>query len=136
MIRRYTELKNLNSFDDRYAYLRLSGFVGTSTFGFERYLNQIFYRSKEWKAIRSQVIVRDNGCDLGIPGYEIDRHIIVHHMNPINVEDLEEGNSQILNPEFLVCVSNVTHLAIHFGDKTKLPQTPVHRCSGDMIPWR
>jgi hypothetical protein len=111
------------------------GTVGKSTFGFDRYINQRFYTSLEWKRIRRQIIVRDNGCDLGVPGFEINDKVLVHHMNPIMVEDLERGQDYILNPEFLICTSFETHQAIHYGDTTKLPQLPIERRPGDTKLW-
>lgn len=136
MIRKYSELKSLATFEERYDYLRLKGRVGLSTFGFERYLNQRFYTSREWLSIRNEVIVRDEACDLGISGYEINFRILIHHMNSISVEDFEKGNSSILDPQFLISTTSVTHLAIHFGDKGKIPQLPILRRRGDTIPWR
>jgi hypothetical protein len=135
-IRTYNELQRLTTFDDRYAYLRLAGMVGTSTFGFDRYLNQVLYSSSEWLRARDEVLVRDNGCDLGLIGYELRGRIIVHHMNPISIEDIENRNLDILNPKYLICTSHNTHLAIHFGDKSLLPELPIIRRPGDTSPWR
>jgi hypothetical protein len=134
-IRTYLELKSLKTFEERYGYLRLRGRIGITTFGFERYLNQRFYTSREWLGIRRQVILRDSACDLGIPGYEISSKIIIHHMNPISLEDFKEGNSSILDIEFLISTTIRTHQAIHFGDKSNLPQLPVIRRRGDTSPW-
>lgn len=134
-IRNFSELSNLTSFDERYDYLRLNGIVGDSTFGFDRYLNQILYKSKLWKEARDLVIVRDNGCDLGIEDYPIVGKIIVHHMNPINVEDIDSRNRIVFDPEFLICVSHNTHLAIHYGDASLLPKDPIIRRPGDTSPW-
>lgn len=134
-IRRYSDLCRLKTFDERFEYLRLNGVVGESTFGFDRYLNQHLYRSSEWKKIRNEVIVRDDGCDMGLADYPANR-IIVHHMNPLSVEDLENRSDLIFNPEFLICVSFNTHNAIHFGDETLLPKLPVERKPGDTCPWR
>lgn len=134
-IRRYSDLCRLKTFNERFDYLRLNGAVGESTFGFDRYLNQHLYRSSEWKKIRNEVIVRDDGCDMGLADYPADR-IIVHHMNPLSVEDLENRSDLIFNPEFLICVSFNTHNAIHFGDETLLPKPPVERKPGDTCPWR
>ena len=120
MIRRYSELMQLRTFDERLEYLRLHGIVGQDTFGFDRYLNQNFYRSTEWKHVRDFVIVRDNGCDLAMPGYEIGNRIFVHHMNPIGIEDIQNSSDYLLNPEFLVCVSKDTHDAIHYGTDLEL----------------
>lgn len=135
MIRRYSDLCRLRTFDERFDYLRLNGAVGESTFGFDRYLNQHLYRSSEWKKIRNAVIVRDDGCDMGLADYPANR-IIVHHMNPLSVEDLENRSDLIFDPEFLICVSFNTHNAIHFGDETLLPKPPVERKPGDTCPWR
>lgn len=136
MIRTYTELIQLPTFEERYQYLRLGGLVGQDTFGFDRWLNQKFYRSPEWKQIRRDVIIRDEGRDLAMPGYELDGNIFVHHMNPITAEDLENVSEIILNPEYLVCVSKRTHDAIHFGDASLLPQLPTVRTPNDMCPWK
>lgn len=135
MIRRYSELCRLQTFEERFDYLKLKGVVGESTFGFDRYLNQLLYRSSEWKRVRNAVIVRDDGCDMGLADYPANR-IIVHHMNPLSVEDLNNRSDLIFNPEFLICVSFNTHNAIHFGDETLLPKPPVERKPGDTCPWR
>lgn len=135
MIRRYSELCRLQTFEERFDYLKLKGVVGESTFGFDRYLNQLLYRSSEWKRVRNAVIVRDDGCDMGLADYPANR-IIVHHMNPLSVEDLENRSDLIFDPEFLICVSFNTHNAIHFGDETLLPKLPVERKPGDTCPWR
>ena len=134
-IRRYSELCRLRTFEERFDYLKLQGVVGESTFGFDRYLNQLLYRSSEWKKVRNAVIVRDDGCDMGLADYPANR-IIVHHMNPLSVEDLENRSELIFDPEFLICVSFNTHNAIHFGDETLLPKLPVERKPGDTRPWR
>lgn len=136
MIRKYSELKLLKTFDERFAYLKLSGQVGVSSFGFERRLNQTFYTSQEWRSLRDKVTIRDFGCDLGIPGHEVNSRIIIHHMNPITIEDLKSGNSSVLDPNFLISVSNKTHLAIHFGDGSKLEELPIKRTKWDTVPWR
>lgn len=135
-IRTYSELIRIPTFEDRYAYLRLGGIVGEETFGIERHMNQSFYRSPEWRKVRRDVIVRDNGCDLGMPGFQIYGPIIIHHIMPITLEDLEEGSDLILDPNNLICVSDRTHNAIHFGDKSLLPQVPIERRPGDTCPWR
>ena len=132
----YTELSRLTTFEERYSYLRLDGVVGKETFGFERYLNQVFYRSKEWKAVRDLVIIRDCGCDLGVPGYEIHGHILIHHLNPISVEDIERRTLTLLNPEYLICTTHNTHNAIHYGDADLLINGPVQRTKNDTCPWR
>lgn len=136
MIRTYSELMTLDSFEERYEYLRLGGNVGEETFGFDRYLNQIFYNSDEWKKIRREVILRDGGCDLGIPGREIDKHIIIHHMNPISKSDILERSDLLLNPEYLICTLKSTHDAIHYGDKNLLITAPVERKKNDTCPWK
>lgn len=136
MIRTYTELSNLDTFEERFEYLKLNGQVGSDTFGFDRYLNQALYKSPEWNRVRKQVILRDNGCDLGIDGYDIGGKIIIHHMNPINAKDIEDRNSEIFNPEYLICVSHKTHNAIHYGDEKQLSKQIIERAPGDTCPWR
>ena len=131
----YTELQPLDTFVDRFEYLKLPGEIGVQTFGSDRYLNQRFYRSREWKQTRDQVIIRDIGCDLGVPGFEIFGDLLVHHINPIQVQDLRDFNPDVLNPEYLICVSRRTHNAIHFGDIRQLPQLPVSRTAGDTKLW-
>ena len=131
----YTELQPLDTFVDRFEYLKLPGEIGVQTFGSDRYLNQRFYRSREWKQTRDQVIIRDNGRDLGVPGFEIFGDLLVHHINPIQVQDLRDFNPDVLNPEYLICVSRRTHNAIHFGDIRQLPQLPVSRTAGDTKLW-
>lgn len=135
-IKSYSELSKLATFQDRYNYLRLEGSVGRETFGFDRYLNQIFYRSQKWKSIRNQVIIRDQGCDLGIPGYEIHDRIIIHHMNPITLRDIEYESEFLLNPEYLISTVHNTHNAIHYGDESLLCLGPVERTPYDTCPWR
>lgn len=135
-IKTYSELSKLKTFEERYQYLRLGGSVGRETFGFDRYLNQVFYRSQKWKSIRDFVIVRDNGCDLGLEGYEIHGRIIVHHMNPITLADVTNESDFLLNPEFLICTIHNTHNAIHYGDESLLIQAPVERKENDTCPWR
>ena len=136
MIRRYSELITYDTFVDRYNYLKLVGQVGVETFGFERYINQALYRSKRWLDTRRKVIIRDQGCDLGIDGYEIGDRIIVHHMNPITLEDIEEERECVFDPEFLISCSFMTHNAIHYGDESLLPKLPVERSVNDTCPWR
>ena len=136
MIRRYSELISIPTFEERFQYLKLNGSVGEQTFGFDRYLNQTFYRSEEWKRLRNEVIVRDMGCDLGIEDREIQGMILVHHMNPIMLEDIVHGSDMLLNPEYLICTSRNTHNAIHYGDESLLMDSiPVERRPGDMCPW-
>lgn len=134
-IKTYTELQRFKSFEDRYDYLKLRGRVGESTFGFDRWLNQALYHSKMWKDVRNQVIVRDNGCDLGIEGYEIYSGLIVHHMNPIFIEDLQLKDDNVFNPEYLITTSLQTHNAIHYGDASLLPRGPIVRKRGDTTLW-
>lgn len=136
MILRYRDLRSLVTIQERYSYLRLGGSVGASTFGFDRYLNQAFYKSKEWQQARREVILRDKACDLGIDGYEIVKGLVVHHMNPITVDDVLNRKEEIFDPEFLICVSDRTHKAIHYGDAGLLPKEPVQRRAGDTCPWR
>lgn len=134
-IRCYTELIRLSDHLSRFNYLSLRGTVGDSTFGFDRYLNQQFYRSKEWRDLRYHIIARDEGCDLGIPGLEIHERIYIHHMNPMVAEDIVEGNDAILDPEYLISVSHDTHNAIHYGDPSLLRQPYVERKRGDTKLW-
>lgn len=131
----YSGLALMNEFEERFDYLVLRNSVGTSTFGYERYLNQSFYRSREWAQVRQHVIARDEGCDLGIPGYEIYDKIIIHHMNPMTPDQIEDGDSDILNPDFLIACSLRTHNAIHFGGRQNLVQPIVERRPGDTVPW-
>ena len=136
-IRTYSELITLPKFEERYEYLKLNGVVGEETFGFNRYLNQEFYqRDKEWLRIRDYVIIRDQGCDLGIEGREIRGKIIVHHMNPITKDDLLKRTEFLLNPEYLICTLKSTHDAIHYGDEKLLMKGPVERKANDTCPWR
>lgn len=135
-IRTYSELVLLSTYEERFRYLRLDGEVGKDTFGFDRYLNQIFYKSSEWKSIRDQVIIRDNGCDLGVDGREIYGRILIHHMNPITKEDVLNRTDLLLNPEYLICTSKLTHDAIHYGDEDLLIKDPVIRRPNDTCPWR
>jgi hypothetical protein len=135
-IKCYSELVLLPTFRDRYEYLRLNGAVGKETFGFDRYMNQFFYRSPEWRRVRDQVIARDEGCDLGIPGREIFRRPIIHHMNPISPKDIRDRMDMILDPEYLITTIHETHLAIHYGDEHILLQEPVERRPNDTCPWR
>lgn len=131
----YSELQHLETFMERYEYLKLNGVVGRSTFGFDRWINQHFYRSSQWKQVRDFVIVRDNGCDLGILGFEIHSGLLVHHMNPVNADDITHGQEWILDPEFLITTSLRTHNAIHYGDESLLPRGPVVRRFGDTNLW-
>ena len=126
----------LPTFMERYQYLKLNGTVGEDTFGFDRYLNQVFYKSKEWRDIRDYVIVRDNGCDLAVEDRMIGNLVLVHHMNPIRIEDIKMRSEYLLNPEYLVCVSRNTHNAIHYGDSELLIAEPIERRKNDTCPWR
>ena len=135
-IKTYSELIQLPTFEERFQYLKLSGAVGKETFGFDRYLNQNFYRSAAWKRIRDQVIVRDNGCDLGIDDRIIYEKILIHHMNPINDRDILDLTDMLLNPEYLICVSHLTHNAIHYSDESLLPSEPIVRFKNDTCPWK
>lgn len=133
----YSELIQIPSLEERYEYLRLQGFVGDETFGSKRRMNQLFYSSDVWKQTRSEIILRDEACDLAVPGYEINRRLQVHHINPIRLEDILENRWDILlDPENLICVSFRTHNAIHYGDNSLLPQIPIERKPGDTCPWR
>lgn len=134
-IRRYSELRTFETFEDRFEYLRLQGSVGQATFGFDRYINQQFYRSTEWKQARQRVIARDLGKDLGVDGYEIYDKIVIHHMNPMTVEHIEHGDADILDPEFLITTTHDTHNAIHYGDKSLLRVQLIERRPGDTILW-
>lgn len=133
--RRYSELRRLRSFQERFEYLKLDGIVGQSTFGFDRWLNQAFYRSREWRDARSYVIARDYGCDLGVAGYEIFADLIVHHMNPMSSEDIVHGSEWIIDPEYLITTSLRTHNAIHYSDESLLPRGPIVRKPGDTKIW-
>lgn len=135
-IKSYSELQKLKTFEERFNYLKLNGIVGESTFGFDRYLNQIFYRSKRWKRIKDTIIIRDNGCDLGMEDRQIYSRIIVHHMNPLSIEDIEKETDFLLNPEYLICTSHNTHNAIHYGDENLLIKAPIERTINDTCPWR
>lgn len=135
-IRTYTELIRIEDFVERYEYLRLRGEVGVATFGWERWLNQELYKSSRWRRVRDKVIIRDMGCDLAHPDFQIGDRIIIHHMNPLTPEDIEDDVDEIYEPEFLICTSHMTHNAIHYGDQKLLPQLPVERFPGDMCPWK
>lgn len=136
MLRTYSELSRLQTFRERFEYLRLDGIVGVETFGFDRYLNQVFYNSDEWKAVRKTVIIRDKGCDLGMYGYDIHGKIIVHHMNPFSIDDVLHRKEELLDPEFLISTVLNTHNAIHYGDESLLPSAPIVRTRNDTCPWR
>lgn len=135
-IKTYSELSKLKTFKERYKYLKLDSIVGEDTFGFDRYINQRFYKSKEWKRIRDLVIIRDNGCDLGMEGHEIYGKILIHHMNPITIRDIREYSEYLMEPEYLICVSHETHNAIHYGDDSfLLGLEPIERTPNDTSPW-
>ncbi len=134
-IRTYSELKQLETFEERYRYLKLGGSIGKETFGFDRWVNQQFYKSIQWVSVRNRVIFRDHGCDLGILGYEIFSGLLVHHMNPITIEDFKQGEEWVLDPNFLITTSLKTHNAIHYGDESLLPRGPVVRKAGDTTLW-
>ena len=135
-IRTYSELIAFPTFEERFKYLQLNGQVGESTFGFDRYMNQVFYRSQKWKSIRDFVIIRDCGCDLGVEGYDIHGKIIIHHMNPLSMRDIETESDFLLNPDFLICTTHNTHNAIHYGDENLLVTAPIERTKNDTCPWR
>lgn len=135
-IKCYSELIRLVNFEERYRYLRLSGTVGAESFGFDRYLNQIFYKSSEWKSLRRELILRDLGCDLGVEDRPILGPILVHHMNPITQEDILQRSKFLLDPEFLICTSSRTHNAIHYGDESLLAIVTAERKKNDTCPWK
>ena len=135
-IKTYSELITLPTFEERFEYLRLGGKVGAETFGFDRYLNQIFYKSDKWLSVRDKVIIRDNGCDLGIEGRDIYGRILVHHMNPITIDDIVNHSSWILDPEYLITTVKNTHDAIHYSDENLLIKDPIERRKNDTCPWR
>lgn len=135
-IKCYSELIEIPSFEERFAYLQLNGSVGKDTFGFDRYMNQAFYQSREWKRVRDFVILRDNGCDLGVAGYTIYGKVLIHHMNPITAKDIATVSDYLMNPEYLICVSHTTHNAIHYGDENLIPKGPIIRTPNDTCPWR
>ena len=138
IIRTYSELITLPTFEERFQYLRLDGRIGEQTFGFDRYLNQLFYKDPEWLSVRDKVIIRDLGCDLGIEEYEIGKgqRILIHHINPITKEDIIRKSRFLLDPEYLICTSHRTHTAIHYGDESLLPSKPIVRTKNDTCPWR
>ena len=138
IIRTYSELKQFKTFKDRFEYLKLTGEVGKATFGFDRYFNQRFYQSLEWKQLRHQVIVRDDGCDLGIPGYDIPKgvSIYIHHLNPLQIEDISNVTEYLLNPEYLITTTFRTHNAIHYGDISQLEVEVIERRPNDTCPWK
>ena len=135
-IRTYSELITLQTFEERFEYLKLGGTVGKETFGFDRYLNQTFYKSQDWLHTRDQIIIRDNGCDLAVEGREIYGRILIHHINPITMEDIMNRSSWLFDPENLICTVKNTHDAIHFSDDSLLVKDPITRSKNDTCPWR
>lgn len=136
MKRTYEELITFPTFEERYNYLKLGDRVGQETFGMDRYLNQIFYSCPEWKQIRDEIISRDNGCDMALEGYEIYDKIIIHHMNPVRIEDIKNRNAELLDPRYLVCVTHRTHNAIHYGMQEFMALIPRERKPNDTCPWK
>lgn len=136
IIKRYSELIRLPTFEERYEYLKLTGKVGIDTFGFDRVFNQQFYHSTEWKRVRNYVIARDNGCDLAHPDHPLAKRVLIHHINPISLDDIAEATEYLLNPEYLICVSHDTHNAIHYGTVVLANQNPLERCPNDTCPWK
>lgn len=134
-IRTYSELITFQTMKERFRYLKIGGLIGESTFGFDRYLNQALYTSKEWRDLRHHIIARDEGNDMALDGWSIGDRIIIHHINPLTMDDVYSRNPDIFNPEYLVCVSQNTHNAIHFGDETLLPKPVMERRPGDTCPW-
>lgn len=135
-IKTYSELITIPTFEERFEYLQLKGSVGKDTFGYDRYLNQVLYRSPEWKRLRNQIIIRDCGCDLACKGYDIHSKVLIHHLNPITVEDVLARSRKVFDPDNLVCVSHNTHNAIHYGDVDLLVTGPIIRTKNDICPWR
>lgn len=135
-IKTYSELIKLPTFEERFKYLKLDGRVGEETFGFDRYLNQLFYNSQRWKSVRDFVIIRDGGCDLASTGHEVYSRILIHHMNPISIEDIATESEFLLDPEYLITTVHSTHNAIHYGDETLLMRAPIERTKNDTCPWR
>ena len=134
-IRTYSQLRRYDTIEERFRYLSLKGLVGDETFGADRYINQLFYTSRQWRDIRHHVLLRDGGCDLGIEGFQIHSRANIHHMNPMTVEHIRDGDSSILDPEVLITCSDLTHKAIHYGDESILPHNPVERKAGDTNLW-
>lgn len=135
-IKTYSELITIPTFEERFEYLQLKGSVGKDTFGYDRHLNQVLYRSPEWKRLRNQIIIRDCGCDLACEGYDIHSKVLIHHLNPITVEDVLARSRKVFDPDNLVCVSHNTHNAIHYGDVNLLVTGPIIRTKNDTCPWR
>lgn len=135
IIRSYEALMRLPTFEERFEYLKLGGLIGEQTFGGKRHLNQFFYSSPDWKRFRRQVIIRDGGCDLGVEGHEIFDRIEIHHINPITIEDIENGSTLLMDMDNVICTSGLTHKAIHYGDASLLPKDPIERKPNDTCPW-
>jgi hypothetical protein len=135
VVRTYHELSQIETFEERFEYLKLKETLGRKTFGFDRWINQRFYKSREWRRAKNYVITRDDGCDLGILGFEIYSGLLVHHMNPMSVDDIKQNKEWIFDPNFLVTTSHQTHNAIHYGDESLLPRGPIERRSGDTTLW-
>lgn len=135
-IKTYSELITIPTFEERFEYLQIKGSVGKDTFGYDRHLNQVLYRSPEWKRLRNQIIIRDCGCDLACEGYDIHSKVLIHHLNPITVEDVLARSRKVFDPDNLVCVSHNTHNAIHYGDVDLLATGPIIRTKNDTCPWR
>lgn len=135
-IRTYSELITIPTFEERYNYLKLNGIVGKATFGYDRYLNQLLYRSSDWRSFRDRIIIRDNGCDLACEGFELQSRIIIHHIDPITVEDILNKHPKVFDPENVVSTSHNTHLAIHYGDKNLISIAPINRYKNDTCPWK
>lgn len=136
MIKTYKDLRRLSTFEERFEYLKLSGSVGAATFGFDRYLNQLLYHSKDWRRTRDHIIVRDNGCDLGIDDRDIHNGILIHHLNPITVKNIERNDDCVFDPNNLICTCHNTHQAIHYGDSNLLTRLPDIRRQNDTCPWK
>lgn len=135
VVRRYSELERLRTFDERYEYLKLGDGVGRATFGFDRHVNQQFYRSRQWQEVRNLVLYRDDGCDLGVLGHEIHVSPLIHHMNPMDIDAILDGDPSILDPEFLITTTHHTHNAIHFGVENNIPKVVAERSPGDTKLW-
>ena len=135
-IRTYSELITIPTFEERYNYLKLNGIVGKETFGYDRYLNQLLYRSSDWRSFRDRIIIRDNGCDLACEGFELQSRIIIHHIDPITIEDIINKHPKVFDPENVVSTSHNTHLAIHYGDKNLISIGPINRYKNDTCPWK
>lgn len=137
-IKTYSELITFDTFEERFRYLQLNGSVGATTFGYDRYLNQVFYKSREWKSVRNLVILRDNACDLGVDGYDIFERskIIIHHMNVITMEQIQNRDPMIFDPELLITTTHRTHNAIHYGDEEQISKGPIVRVANDTCPWK